>query len=212
MFVNRVVRKTLLITTLLLVLAPSAVLAAEDASAYRMPPQVLADIIDAPQTPAVALSPDGAWLLVLNRPGYPSIAEVAQPELRLAGLRINPRSNGRSRQLPLDGLTFRRLADGRVLPLLGGASGDGDRERQGEEPGGKASPSHPPQLRGRVPITACTSLRYTMRLSAMVSRSRRSRSVSVPPGTLRRALALKSCPPAMGALTLSVVSSSMFTS
>ena len=71
MFVNRVFRKTLLIATLLPVLAPPAVLAADGASAYRMPPQVLADIIDAPQTTTVALSPDGAWLLLLNRPGCP---------------------------------------------------------------------------------------------------------------------------------------------
>ncbi len=93
--------------------------AQDEPLSYQMPPKVLADMIDAPQTPGVAVSPDNTWLLLLHQPGYPSIEEVAQPELRLAGLRINPRSNGRSRERPLNGLTFQRLADGREVPVTG---------------------------------------------------------------------------------------------
>ena len=70
-----------------------------------MPPQVLADMIDAPPTPWVAVSPGGDWLVLLERPGLPPIDEVAMPELRLAGLRINPRTNGPSRATYLEGLT-----------------------------------------------------------------------------------------------------------
>ena len=91
----------------------------DTAIGYQMPPQVLADIIDAPPTPGVYLSPDGEWMLLLLRPGLPSIEEVAQPELRLAGLRINPRSNGPSRARTLSGLTFRRLSDGAERPVEG---------------------------------------------------------------------------------------------
>ncbi len=92
-------------------------LAAEPAeTGYQMPPQVLADIIDAPQTPWVALSPNNEWMMFIERPGLPSIEEVAQPELRLAGLRINPRTNGRSRQTSGNGLRFQSM--------------DGDEERQ----------------------------------------------------------------------------------
>ncbi len=101
-----------------LVLAGSA-LAEGDALDYQMPAQVLADIIDAPPTPGVYLSPDNEWLLLLQRPGYPPISEVAQPELRLAGLRINPRSNGPSRGRNLNGLTFQRLSDGEETPVTG---------------------------------------------------------------------------------------------
>lgn len=70
----------------------------EDALGYQMLPKVLADIIDAPQTPWVTTSPDNQWLLFLELPGLPSIEEVAQPELRLAHLRMNSRDNGHSRQ------------------------------------------------------------------------------------------------------------------
>ena len=108
-----------LILTMILPLLLSTGSRAEETLGYQMPPQVLADIIDAPPTPGVSLSPDNTWLLLLERPGYPPISEVAQPELRLAGLRINPRSNGPSRARNLNGLTFRKLSDGKEVPVTG---------------------------------------------------------------------------------------------
>jgi len=97
----------------------TAVSADDSATGYQLPPQVLVDIIDAPPSPTVYLSPDNEWMVLLQRPGLPPIEEVAQPELRLAGLRINPRSNGRSRERSLSGLTFRRLSDGNERPVEG---------------------------------------------------------------------------------------------
>ncbi len=110
-------RRSPLILVLVALLALPAV--AADALSYQMPPQVLADMIDAPPTPGVAVSPDGDWLVMLERPGLPPISEVAMPELRLAGLRINPRTSGPSRAGYLDGLTFQRLQDGKQVPVTG---------------------------------------------------------------------------------------------
>jgi len=110
-------RRSPLILVLVAILALPA--AAEDALGYQTPPQILADMIDAPPTPAVAVSPDGEWLVMLERPGLPPISEVAMPELRLAGLRINPRTNGPSRAGYLDSLTFQRLKDGKQVPVTG---------------------------------------------------------------------------------------------
>ena len=56
------------------------------AQAYRTPPQALVDLVDAPVTPEVRLSPDQQWLLVMERPSWPPISELARPELRLAGI------------------------------------------------------------------------------------------------------------------------------
>ncbi len=64
---------------------------------YERPPETLAQLVDAPSTPAVRVSPDGRTLLMLYRPNLPSIDELAQSELRLAGIRINPANNGPSR-------------------------------------------------------------------------------------------------------------------
>jgi len=86
---------------------------------YQMPPQTIADLVNAPQTPAVSIDSDGEWMLLLERPGYPSIEELAQPELRIAGLRINPRTNGPSRSSSYNGLTLKNIESGESFPISG---------------------------------------------------------------------------------------------
>jgi dipeptidyl aminopeptidase/acylaminoacyl peptidase len=58
------------------------------------------------------LSPDRKSILLVERPAAPSIAEVAAPELRLAGDRWNPRTNGRSRELTATGLQLTSVTGG----------------------------------------------------------------------------------------------------
>ena len=45
-------------------------------------------------TPSVSLSPARDRMLLLESSGYPSVSELAEPMLRLGGLRINPSTNG----------------------------------------------------------------------------------------------------------------------
>ncbi len=87
-------------------------LAQEGEPAYQAPPPELAALVDAPPPPAVRLSPDRSHMLLMSRPALPSIAELAAPELGLAGLRINPRANGPSRATTYDGLSLQRVAEG----------------------------------------------------------------------------------------------------
>lgn len=79
---------------------------------YRLPPAPIPRIVDAPPTPALVLSPDRRWLAWLGRRGLPPLAELAEPELPLAGVRINPRRNGRSREAYLVSLAFGGLGTG----------------------------------------------------------------------------------------------------
>lgn len=90
----------------------------ETEAVYRSPATELAALVDAPQTPSVSLAPDESVLLLMTRPGAPSIAEVSAPELRLAGLRIDPANYGPSRSRTFDGLLLRTL-DGVETPISG---------------------------------------------------------------------------------------------
>ncbi|MEA2604914.1 MAG: hypothetical protein QOF89_5906 [Acidobacteriota bacterium] len=119
-----------LLFLLLLALAPVFVLRAATAPApdstanstanlYRTPPQVLADLIDAPPTPEVRLDPKREWMLLLEQPSLPPIAELAERELRLAGLRIRPRSHGPSRSGYATGLKLLHLSDLAERPITG---------------------------------------------------------------------------------------------
>ncbi|MEJ2131061.1 MAG: S9 family peptidase, partial [Gammaproteobacteria bacterium] len=88
---------------------------------YQTPPKPIADIVDAPRMPGFAISPDGRQFALMALPGLPGIEEVAGPELRLAGLRIDPRTNGPSRITHYRGITLvdiatRRERDVESLP------------------------------------------------------------------------------------------------
>ena len=80
-------------------------------SPYRTPPQALVDLVDAPPTPGVTVDPTKEWMLLLKQPNLPPVAELAERELRLAGLRINPRVNGPTRTASLTGLELLRISD-----------------------------------------------------------------------------------------------------
>jgi hypothetical protein len=77
-----------------------------------MPPKAIADLVDAPGTPGVSVSPNKKHILILERASLPSIEELSQPELRLAGLRINPATNGRSRTRYYTGIIIQNLDSG----------------------------------------------------------------------------------------------------
>jgi dipeptidyl aminopeptidase/acylaminoacyl peptidase len=64
--------------------------AAQAASAYSQPPKEILDVMRAPSPPSPSLSPTRDKLMLVTMEEYPSIAKVATPFLRLAGVRIEP--------------------------------------------------------------------------------------------------------------------------
>ena len=93
---------------------------AADVSKYLIPsPQIVATF-DAPPLPQVIVSPTRQLLAITARKGSPSLAELARPTLRLAGMRVDPKNNGPHRTANNGGaysLTLKRLADGREIPV-----------------------------------------------------------------------------------------------
>src|SRR3954454_18936243 len=62
---------------------------------YQKPPKVITDILESPALPTVVVSPTHDRMIVINSLRHPSVADLAQPMLRIGGLRINPATNGR---------------------------------------------------------------------------------------------------------------------
>ena len=108
-------KKFLLSVFLLLFLFPSRGFSQENQSSqeiYRLPPKGIVDIADAPVTPAVRISPDGKWMLIMNYYTLQTIAELSMPELRLGGLRINPGNNSSSRNTYFYNIILKKISDG----------------------------------------------------------------------------------------------------
>ena len=91
---------------------------------YQLPPKAIVEIVDALPTPGIELSPAGAatdkrWMLIEHFSGLPTIAELAEPELRLAGLRFNPKTDGPSRGRYDTSLELQALPNGKATAVSG---------------------------------------------------------------------------------------------
>jgi len=65
---------------------------------YQKPSEEILDLVDAPLSPRMRIKSDGSKAVLLYRKAYKSIAELSNQEMRLAGLRINPKADIGSRQ------------------------------------------------------------------------------------------------------------------
>ena len=109
---------------LLLILAAMMVAPAAGQTPYKLPPKDVVAILDAPPPPLAIVSPTRDALLLVEIQPYPSIESLAEPILRLAGLRINPRVGGSQRTIHYTGLTIQPLdgSPARRVALPEGAS------------------------------------------------------------------------------------------
>lgn len=107
-------RTSLLVTAVLLSLC--SVASADDR--YRAAPSPIHEMLATPPTPNVDVSPDGRWALAASVAQYPPVADLAAPMLRLAGVRLDPRTNGFHAWFHYrGGYTVRRLPDGAEVPF-----------------------------------------------------------------------------------------------
>lgn len=64
---------------------------------YQVPDKAILDLVDAPLPPLVRVNSAGTKAILMYRRSFKTIEELSQEELRLAGLRINPKTNIGSR-------------------------------------------------------------------------------------------------------------------
>jgi dipeptidyl aminopeptidase/acylaminoacyl peptidase len=84
---------------------------------YQKPPKAVLDVLDAPDSAMVSISPARDKMLLATPVRYPTIAELAEPMLRLAGSRINPKTNGPHNPRRITKLTLKNIVDGKETPL-----------------------------------------------------------------------------------------------
>jgi dipeptidyl aminopeptidase/acylaminoacyl peptidase len=84
-----------------------------DATRYRIPPPSIEAALNAPPIPVVSVGPRRGIISLGTPLRYPPVADLARPMLRLAGLRIDPVTNGIHHARATTSLAFERVADGR---------------------------------------------------------------------------------------------------
>ncbi|MEP6921767.1 MAG: prolyl oligopeptidase family serine peptidase [bacterium] len=101
---------------IVVLLITMAAIAAAQAGYKKAPPDI-ASVLSAPVSSTAYLNPNRDSLLLGAGPRYPLLADLAQPMLRLAGLRINPNTNGLHRVGYFNTLALKRIADGSEVKI-----------------------------------------------------------------------------------------------
>lgn len=91
----------------------------QDDAAYKTPPQAITDMLLAKPTPNISLDDKGEWMLFTESNSYPSVEELARPELKIAGMRINPNNFAPSRQNFINNLYLKNIATGKEYKITG---------------------------------------------------------------------------------------------
>jgi dipeptidyl aminopeptidase/acylaminoacyl peptidase len=99
--------KTRFFSTLLLLFISLNAGLAQQSPGYKLPPKEVADLLLAQRPASVSIDNKGEWMLLSQTHSYAAMEELAAPELKIAGLRINPLNAGPSRQALIHTLQLR---------------------------------------------------------------------------------------------------------
>ncbi|MFW6020078.1 MAG: prolyl oligopeptidase family serine peptidase [Bacteroidales bacterium] len=102
--------KCLFIATLLVLAA--GLTSAQENIDYQKPSKEILDLVDVPLAPSVLLDDEQQFMLLIFRDAYKSIDELSRKELRLGGLRIDPKTNIGSRTQYYNNIKIRDLKNG----------------------------------------------------------------------------------------------------
>jgi len=86
---------------------------------YQLPPKEILELADAKTTPSIRINDEGDLIVLMYRSRYSSIEELSQPELRIAGLRINPVANIRSRTRYYNNITLMNVGSKEEIQVKG---------------------------------------------------------------------------------------------
>jgi dipeptidyl aminopeptidase/acylaminoacyl peptidase len=92
---------------------------AQDAIEYQIPPKAIYDLAMATPTPSITIDSKGNYMLILQRSSMPTVEDLAQPELRIAGLRINPNNFAPSRSAYITGVIIKEVQTGKEYAVTG---------------------------------------------------------------------------------------------
>ena len=92
---------------------------AQEEAGYQTPPKEILDLVMARPTPSVSFNGNGDHMVLLQRASMPPVEELAQPEYRIAGLRMNPANFGGSRQSYFNSLQIKDIRSGKTADVSG---------------------------------------------------------------------------------------------
>ncbi|MFO7864612.1 MAG: prolyl oligopeptidase family serine peptidase [Salinivirgaceae bacterium] len=86
---------------------------------YQEPSPEIMELADVEMAPSIRIDHEAENIVLLTRNQYKSIAELSEKEMRLAGLRINPKTNISSRESFYNGVKLLRVGEKEEIAVKG---------------------------------------------------------------------------------------------
>lgn len=94
-------------------------LEAQEKIVYQSPPPEILELVEIERAPLVELDSKKEQMLFYYRPAFKSLSDLNQPELRLAGLRINPETNISSTLIYYHDIRYQKVTKRELRPIMG---------------------------------------------------------------------------------------------
>ncbi len=104
--------------SLLLVLTASFGFAQEDIN-YQSPPSEILELVDFQRAPSISMDSKKERVVFMYRNTYKTLVDLNEDEMRLGGLRINPKTNISSTTTYVNNIQFRAIKDSKLLQIKG---------------------------------------------------------------------------------------------
>lgn len=111
-------KKLVLITMGMAFLFANLALAQVDVT-YQEPSEEILNLVDKPYAPNVIIDSKGENMVLMYRDQFKSLEELSEKEMRLAGLRINPKTNIGSRERFYNNITLMRVGEKEEIQIQG---------------------------------------------------------------------------------------------
>ncbi|MDD2595929.1 MAG: prolyl oligopeptidase family serine peptidase [Bacteroidales bacterium] len=115
--------KTLNILLALIIALSPVMMSAQEENEYQRPPKAIENLILAPATPMVKISPSMDCFAILSYTDIPTIEEQAMDELRLAGIRVLASTNGPKVKTKIKKISIKYLPTVKTTNLQGDVKG-----------------------------------------------------------------------------------------
>ena len=75
----------------------SGIVNAQTSQQFQLPPKEILELADITPRPSIRIDSRNETMIMLDRLAFKTLEELAEEEVKLAGIRINPQTNGQSR-------------------------------------------------------------------------------------------------------------------
>lgn len=106
------------LTSIILIALAAIGFAQEDIN-YQIPPPEILELVDFQRAPSISMDSKKEQIVFMYRNTYKTLAEISEDEMRLAGLRINPKTNISSTVTYVNNIQYKRFKDKNPVQIKG---------------------------------------------------------------------------------------------